>query len=210
MGDKEIIQRVRERHNRDIPTKAENYALYRQGAFGNRALAWDNLDELHESGWQGGVCIRDRRGTQRGNKWALLPRFNIPYEKIDEEVKKLISQGIPSSAMTYNQLMPDQHLTIQGEVTRILDGTLHLTYSDVQKPMRLALLEKTMLSKGLEARLLLRKFLWPASLGELDECLDYFSIGSQIPTPTVEFSSYAVSVGDILGRNTVIWEVRNY
>ena len=210
MEDRDIIRRVRQRPQRDISDKSWNYAFYRQGGFGNKPRIWDNPEQIYQSGWEGGVCIRDTRGTQRGERGALLPKFNIPLEELPEILKKLQSKGIPLDAMTFNQSMPNNHLSIQGEVTRGTNGILYLTYSHLRKPMRTALSEKTLLAEGLRANLLLKEFLWPPSLEEIKQCLDYFSTGSQTPSPTVEFSSFRVPVGDTPGRNTVIWEVRNY
>jgi hypothetical protein len=210
MEDKKIIAIIRASKKRDLPHKSWNYALFRQGCFGNRAHAWDNIKELQESGWSKDVCIRDRRGTNRADDKAPLPLHNIPKEDLQQTIQALTSKGIPIKAMTFNQSMPDHHLTIQGEVTRALDGTLHLTYTNAQKPMRAGLLKKTELAKGLKAKIILQHFLWPSSLKEIEDCLEYFSTGTQTPSPTVEFSTYSIPVGDTPGHNTVIWEVRNY
>ena len=210
MEDKKIIAIIRASEKRELLHKSWNYAFFRQGCFGNRANAWDDIEELKKSGWIKDVCIRDKRGTDRADDKALLPLHNIPIEKFQATIQNLISQGVPTKAMTFNEAMPDQHLFIQGELTRALDGTLHLTYTLIQKPMRLGLLEKTELATGLRAKIILEHFLWTSSLQEIMHCLDYFATGNQTPSPTVEFSAYSIAVGDTPGRNTVIWEVRNY
>jgi len=57
---------------------------------------------------------------------------------------------------------------------------------------------------NLEARMLLRLHLSPPSLDDIDGLLDMFS------EHVVEFSAYECFLGDIPGRNAVIWEVREY
>lgn len=136
-----------------------DYAFYRQGCFGNRANAWDTLQELQASKWPKDICIRDKRGTNRADNKTLLPLYNIPINKLDETIQNLISQGVPIKAMTFNEAMPDQHLLIQGELTRAIDGTLHLTYTNALKPMRAGLLIETKFATGLKAKIILEHFL---------------------------------------------------
>jgi len=210
MDPQKKVLMVRQRKRRELLFKSWSYAFHYTRSFGNRASAWETIDKLKKSKWQGNICILDKRGTQRGNKKAVLPIYNIPKEKLNEVIQESIYQGAPLEAMTFNEAMPDQHLLIQGEVTRAIDGTLHLTYTLIQKPMRAGLLEKTEFAKGLKAKIILEHFLWQSSLQEIMHCLDYFSTGTQNPTPTIEFSTYSIPVGDTAGHNTVIWEVRNY
>ena len=201
---------IRKTKKKEMLFKSWSYAFHYTGSFGNRASIWETLNKLKQSEWQGNICILDKRGTQRGNKRPILPIYNIPKEKLNEVIQDSISQGIPLEVMTFNESMPDQHLLIQGELTRALDGTLHLTYTLIQKPMRLGLLEKTEFAQGLKAKIILEHFLWQSSIQEIMQCLEYFSTGTQTPSPTIEFSTYSVPVGNTPGRNTVIWEVRSH
>jgi hypothetical protein len=209
-GDIRVLKANRAKNPHLILSKPQGYGLYRQGVFGNRAYAWDNIKDLYDSKWPGAICIRDRRGTQRGECNAPLPLFNIPIKDLEVVVGGLVKKGVPLDVMTFNQSMPDSHLTIQGEASRFFDGQLHLTYSTVKKPMNQALAEETLRAEGLSVDLILKDFLSPASYVEVMENIEYFSHSPQGIFPVVEFSAYSVGVGDLPGRNAVIWEVRSF
>ncbi len=185
----------------EIRNKREFYDLYTKGLLGNRALAWNSLDELLKSNWRGGVCIR---GTGIPRTSA---RFDIPFEGVDEEIKKLREEGIPLSILRFNQSMPNMSLVLQGEVMRF-PGRLELTYTRVKKPMNQALKEEERYISGLNALMLLKRSLDPSSLSDVELLMDTYGTGRG--SAVVEFSTYSVPVGDIPNRNTVIWEVRNY
>ena len=83
-------------------------------------------------------------------------------------------------------------------------GGLNLHYTYVKNPMNKALRISSENTQGLEAKMLLEKYLSPSSISDIYCLLDTF------PESVIEFSSYRIPVGNIPGRNTVIWEVRNY
>ena len=99
--------------------------------------------------------------------------------------------------------MPNEHLVIQAEIMRNENG-IYLLYSRVQKPMNLALKEKEEHAFGLNALEILRRELWPSSLADVEALLELY------PDSVIEFGTYDVAVGNLPGRNTVIWEVRNF
>lgn len=99
--------------------------------------------------------------------------------------------------------MPDDSLLIQGEVIDYIGG-FQLTYTLIKKPMNLGLREETRLAKGLTAKIILRSRMDPSGFGDLLALLEIY------PESAIEFSTYEKFVGDIPGRNTVFWEVRNY
>lgn len=181
-----------------IDTKKEYYLLYEEGLLGNKALTWKSYDEILKSGWKGPICIRSSSGTVRKNV-----RYNVPLEKAEEEISKMSRDGIKKQDMAFNQSMPDKNLLIQGELSLTEHG-LYILYTLVKKPMNLALKEQSFHSWGLKARLLLESHLWPSSLS------DIYSLFELFPDSVIEFSAYRFPVGDIPGRNTIIWEVRNY
>ncbi|MDP1695683.1 MAG: hypothetical protein Q8L29_02095 [archaeon] len=188
-----------------VLAKDENYAFYNLNMYGNKVLTWQTPEEIFRSNWKGDVCIRSNKGIARGST-----KYNIPQEKLMEIIDaEFESNGMPLNTLTFNQSMPDEHLSIQGEVMRNLDG-LCLTYSKIKKPMNLALKEKTERAKGFNAHLILKQELWPASLNELERLLDRFGGDLTTSSSVVEFSAYDIAVGDSPGRNTVIWEVRDY
>ncbi|MFH1451755.1 MAG: hypothetical protein ABIF88_01120 [archaeon] len=195
--------------SRQIRTKRQNYALFNNLNYGNRPLTWETKEEIYKSGWYGGVCIRDLRGTNRGDKNAPLPKYDLPRDSLDDYIFYLIKQGIPESRMTFNQSLPNDHLAIQGEIS-IIDGIYHLSYTNIKKPMLLAFKDELKTARGLRARKIIENFLDPRSLSDLEYCLTNFSTSSSSNSPAVEFSTYDVLVGDAPARNTIIWEVRNY
>jgi hypothetical protein len=184
----------------EIKNKRECYDLYDKGLFGNRALSWDSYEELLKSDWRGDVCIRGK-----GNGIPRIDvKYNIPHSLVGREVERLVKKGYPEGVLRFIQSMPDQSLSIQGEVIDYNTGGFEITYSLVQKPMNLALAEDTRFAKGLAARIILRSRMDSSSFEDLQALLEIF------PESAIEFSTYDVCVGDIPGRNTVFWEVRNY
>ena len=181
-----------------ISTKSQNYELYHSGFFGNKALTWNSYQEIIDSGWENSVCIRSAKGMQRTNV-----RYDVPLSEVRREIEALKQQGIQEENLVFNQSMPNDKLIIQGELMISTSG-LYLHHSNIKKPMNLALAEKSHHSYGLEAKMLLDKNLFPSSLSDIQALLELF------PDSIIEFSSYSIPVGNIPGRNTVIWEVRNY
>ena len=183
----------------EIKDKKEYYQKYDLGLFGNRALIWDSYKELLESDWRGEVCIRGKgNGIPRANV-----RYNIPFKKLREEIDYLRKKGFPKEILRFNQSMPDNFLSIQGEVIDYIHG-FELTYTLIKKPMNIGLMEETKFARGLTAKIILRSRMDSSSFEDL---LALFEI---YPESAVEFSTYETFVGDIPGRNTVFWEVRNY
>ncbi len=195
--------------NRKIKSKSEFYKLYNNYLLGNRPLAWDNLKDAIKSNHKGTATIRDARGTKRGDINALLPMFLVPIDKLKETVKQLEEKGISQNSMKFNQSMPDEHLTIQGELLKNHEG-INLLYTHIPKPMNIALKEQTFHAHGLKAELILKHFLWPSSYEEIISLLDFFSHEDSSSSSVIEFSSYSIPVGHLPGRNTVIWEVRDF
>ena len=70
--------------------------------------------------------------------------------------------------------------------------------------MNQALAEKELHVWELDAEFLLKRNLFSSSYSDITRLLKEF------PKSIIEFSSYRVSVGNLMGRNTVIWEVRNF
>jgi hypothetical protein len=196
--ERRIIQAILGENPLNLTAKAHTYALYHAGILGNKALTWSSYEEILRSGWKGKVCMRSRKGIDRKKV-----KYNLTLEKTKEEILKWEAEGISRESITFNQAMPDENLVIQGEVMHGLYD-LDLTYSTIKKPMNLALIEKPKIATGIEARVLLRDLLWAPSYSDIETLLCIF------PDHVVEFSAYDTPVGNLPGRNAVIWEVRNY
>lgn len=198
MNYDEAKTRVFSRNPPSIKSKLEFYTLYEKGFFGNRAMAWKTYEEIIESGWRGQVCMRAKNGTQRKNVI-----YNIDLKKVPGKIEDWKKFGIPKEKISFNQSMPDKDLTIQGELMNSEKG-LYLLYTTVKKPMNLGLREQELHTEGMKTNLMLKSYLSPSSYEDMKILLEMF------PEDIIEFSSYRVNVGNIPGRNTVIWEVRNF
>jgi hypothetical protein len=58
--------------------------------------------------------------------------------------------------------------------------------------------------RDLEAKITLRRYLDSSSYDDLMDLVETF------PEHVIEFGAYETNLGNIPGRNTVIWEVRKY
>lgn len=180
-----------------ITNKKDFYELHKKGAFGNRALTWETLQELKTSDYAGQVCIRGL-GIPRN-----AVKYNIPQNQLTEEINNYIKQGIPLEKLKFNEAMPDENLLLQGEI-KLSKNHMDLTYTTVKKPMNLGFKEEQLHANGLTAINILKTNLCPSSYADLQVLLNKYT------DSVIEFSTYSFPVGNIKGRNTVIWEVRNY
>ncbi|MEA3329553.1 MAG: hypothetical protein U9Q06_02305 [Nanoarchaeota archaeon] len=183
-----------------INTKERFYTLQEHGVFWNRAKVWNSYQELTESNWSGRVCMRSIRGSR--NK----PAYNILVENIPKKVREWKKRfGITEEEIRFNESMPDDKLILQGELCENpANGRFWLRYSTVKKPMLTALMKNSKNLEGLAVSETLRKHMWSSDFEEIKMLAEMF------PHNVIEFSSYSCEVGQIPGRNTVIWEVRNY
>jgi hypothetical protein len=172
-----------------IPNKATYYRLWRAGVLGNRPKTWATADDLRASGYAQPIVMRS---TQVG--WKTLYGISV------EEALRL-APGVQGA--TFNELLPDAEIVLQGEVMRTWRG-LELTYSFAPYPMKIALAKAPCYAVGLVAKLLLDTWLWPASRDDVDAFLDLYD------GHAIEFTAYGIAVGDQPHRNTLIWEVRRY
>lgn len=198
MNQINLIREVLSRTPPTIDTKEECYTLYHAGIFGNSPLVWNTYEEVMNSGWRGEVCIRGRIPLTRGRV-----RYNIPLETLKDEVEIMKREtGLSDYQISFNQSMPDERLILQGELMR--DNPFYLLYTTVKKPMNLALSEEEKHASGFTALNLLKANLFPSSFSDIEALVDRF------PNSVFEFSAYEIAVGNIPGRNVVVWEGRNY
>jgi len=181
-----------------IPNKDEYYAHYEACTLGNKPLTWYSLEEIKKSGWTGRVCMRSKVGISRKKV-----EYDIPLKKVHKRINAWKKAGIPENEIAYNQSMPNHHLSLQGEVMKTQKG-LYLICTTIKEPMLKAFEKERINLEGLNATRTLKGHLWPSSHSDLIALMDMF------PESVVEFSAYTVPVGNIQGRNTIIWEVRNY
>lgn len=181
-----------------ITTKAQMYELLTLGKLGNRFRIWES-DEAFKA------------AVDEGFNWLVgvrcvgcpgLPYFHHKtYEEaiaIGADLRR--THGYP---IRYYEASPDPFITIQGEFVEADMGPM-LEWSTVQTHMRAAFAAQRNMLYGPGARLVLQRELSPGSYE------DFLALGRLYPEATIEFTAYEIFVGDIPGRNAVVWEVRNY
>lgn len=181
-----------------IRSKRQMYELLKMGAFGNRFRIWDTEEEF-------------RAAVDAGFDWLVGVRCvsnpGLPYyhhKTYDEAVA--IGAELKEKyccEVRYYEASPDPHITIQGEFVEDDMGPM-LEWSTAKTHMRAAFAQERNMLCGPGARLVLRRTLSEGSYQ------DFLALGELYPNATIEFTAYDIFVGDIPGRNAVIWEVRNY
>ena len=189
----------------DILTKRENYALWQSGAFGNKLRAWRTVEEWRESGFQGKVVLRTLRAAGGGPSC-----YNLLPDNVDSVVSAWSHDGIPREHIMVNEAAPDDAAILQGEYRndfyRTPDGydwgLFH--FSRVAAHMHIALACEREDRRGLMASLLIREAMTPASYD------DWLMLIERYPGHVLEVSIYDRCLGDVPGRNALVWEVRRY
>lgn len=181
--------------------KREQIALWQSHAFGNSLRSWNSVEELLESGYQGPVSMRC---TVPDSK---LCRYNVPIAEVRFYLKHYLNNfSIPADQFYFGEMAPDEKLTLQGELKRG-DTGWELTYSTVPGlRMRECLLNDAGVrhATGLAALTIVRQALTPSSFEDLMACFDRW------PDRVLEFSAYRCTLGDLPGRNAIVWEHRDY
>ena len=180
----------------DVKTKEQFYELWQKGLFGNKLQTWNSLEEIKQSGYGGLITIRSKEVA------SAFQSYNVPLMEIEKTRAEWIKQGYDPNLITFNESAPDHLLLLQGELMEYNNG-LYLFYSQEKVKMREALKEGRE-AIGKEAEQLLRKHCNQVSFQDIMDLLQRF------PGHVIEFSTYSCMLGNIPGRNTIIWEVRKY
>lgn len=150
-----------------------------RGHFGNRIRSWSTQKELLASTYRGLVVARSK-----------LPGGKCDYGVVFD--------------IAANEVCPDQHLILQGEITRSTYHGYSLFCSTALLPMRQALAVYGKQYYALQALELIRQAASLRSMTMLEDLLDLYD------DAVIEFSCYDHCLGNIPGHNILIWEVRNY
>jgi hypothetical protein len=189
-----------------ILTKERNYNLWQSGAFGSKLRSWRSVEEWRKSGFDGLIVLR------RLVAGAANCKYNLQSDQVDGVVAEWIASGATIDSIMVNEAAPDgDHIMLQGEYFNDAFGDGHVAtipgyflYSKVHQQMRLALREESSHACGLRADLLLRGCMTPSSYEDFRAILELY------PRHVVEVSIYDCCVGDVPGRNALVWEVRRY
>jgi hypothetical protein len=184
-----------------IDNKRQSFAIYEKGGFGNKLRTWDHVNDFvlgAGRNYAGTVSMR-YKGT--GGAWTA---YNVkPGDVIDTAIK-WVAEGADFNWIVVNESAPDDLLTIQGEIILWPDG-LNFLWNTAKVKMRTAMqvgFEHN--AVGLRALMMLKHYCSPSSYDDLMELFDLY------PNSAIEFSVYKISLGDTRGRNTIVWECRNY
>jgi len=193
----------------EVRTKVRNYDLWQSGAFGNRLRSWRTLDEWRASGYGGPVALRELSAS------AGTVRYDLdPYEVVPA-LEEWLRRGGSSDAIMINEMAPRCEI-LQGEYYNGVlaagspdpRGTEAVVtpffYSRLMVPMRRALRQAPERASGLWADLLLRGAMTTASHDDWRGLLDRY------PDHVLEVSVFDRCLGDLPGRNALVWEVRRY
>jgi hypothetical protein len=179
-----------------IKNKMEAYAAYEKRQFGNKLLTWNSLEEMIDSEWSSKVAVRYQVPQSRYTAYGLTVT-----EAVDH-VAHCVGDGANEKLFRFNEAAPDDKIIFQGELTRNHEGLI-LSWSPEHTMHRFAMRDPK-LAVGLSAFSYLKAKCSPASYDDLMELLYLYE------DSIVEFSVYEREIGWARGRNTVVWEVRDY
>lgn len=177
--------------------KIDQVVAWVRGDFGNRPRAWNTLAELQASEYRGTLSIRSKLRQGGGRT-----RYNVPYEKVDEALADFKRTGTEITDLYFGESADDRYLLCQGEIWRDRTGW-HLAYNTEQIKM-IEAMQRTRTVVGARAFITLQHYLNEASLHDLLQLFE------QYPQAIVEFGAYSMCWGSLTGRNTIVWEVREY
>ena len=182
-----------------IPDKGTFYALWENGLLGNKPRSWKSMQAFRSSGYRGSVHFRY---ASPASPFRLA---DVPFNEIENKYWELINRGAQPELLRLSESIPADHITLHGHVQRS-SNYYDLDYATSQDKLRdsRGMPEFHRFASGLLAKELLEHYLCPNSLEDLKEILDSF------PDSVVELTAYDRDVGVLTGRNTIIWEVRNY
>lgn len=181
-----------------IRNKTVCYEMRAKGSFGNSIRHWKTLKELKDSNYQGPVVIRNTYSSGGVHK---------PCKDLQETIrvyKELIGTHWDPRDLMFNEGLDDLNLTLQGEALRGPPYGYWLCYSTLRVKMRVALKAAPRHLAGLQALNLLKGHMTESSFADFEAILELY------PDHVVEFTCMNRFIGDLPGRNTIIWEVRYY
>lgn len=181
-----------------VSSKQQMYQMLSAGLFGNTTKQWYDVatwkaeaPEYHY--W--GV-----RTLQPGGPCRLF----CPCDEVEVTCRQptFVAAGINISMM----IDTITNVTLWAEVYESDTGLVvyGMEYPPKKGSWRLLMPSQGRHWYGLEAKMLLRKHLWPSSLSDLEELLEKYD------GHVVEFSACEDAVGVLKDRNGVVWEVRAY
>jgi len=179
-----------------IINKTEFYHLWEAGVLGNRT----NIYRSPLKAWQAGYSLYGFRQLAKagGGRWERVDR-----KEFWNTVRNWNEWKIPFIMDSATFPADDSHITLQGEVCRTFRGWEGFMGYTPGLPMRKAFPYMRAVS-GSEVLVLLDRWMDPSSQDDIRDLLDLY------PEATIEFTCFTKDTGNIPGRNTLLWETRNY
>lgn len=172
------------------------YDLLQRGRLGNTLRMWDTL-----SGAMASDCeLFGIRSRAVGGPCRTMIQRDLFFL---DAMWFMCYNNIPESALIFSESPAHNRSTLQGELC-LSERHYELTYTLVPLPTREAMATSQNYATGLAALHLLKRYMDPASLGDVSDLLDTYD------DAVVEFSCFDYDLGRLPHRNTIIWEVRNY
>lgn len=180
-----------------IRSKKEFYDLWNRQLLGNKLRSW-SVQEFYQSGYDGEFGMR--LAGAGGGGFFLIPEDR----NLKRAVKVFEAKGFKESDIVVCESAPDWDVTLQGEFYHSSEGWYLLGLEGHPGLRMREALKLASVYRGVMALNLLKKHLTAASYDDIMELIDIY------PDSIIELSAYARNVGWATGRNTLIWEVRNY
>jgi hypothetical protein len=183
----------------ELDFKLQSQEILRKGKLGNCVRNWSSLSELKKDNYVGKVTVRSK---DRNARYTLV-KYAVDYADITNVVEEFRARGLREEDIYFNEAVPDDLLIVQGEVGYV-QGQFVLRYSTEKNTKMRDAMDSAEHIVGLAGRLLLKQVM------TLDSYADLLDLFDEHPDHIVEFGVYACHLGWAKGRNTIIWDVRNY
>ena len=186
-----------------VNTKADFVSRYKAGEFGNRPQTWESYADWYD--WY--RRLPERISFCKDKRFHMRSRIKGYGESLYNlsafDMITTLQSGVDVHASHWyvTEMAPGELTLIQGEYYE--NPVPYFRWSDVKKPMRLALAERMHHTYGLAATDLIRRTMDPRSHNWFKYLLEAY------PGHIIEFSVYSQRLG-IEKTNTCFWEVRTY
>lgn len=181
-----------------VRTKEQSFRLWQSGEYGNKLRAWETVRAWYRDTHWGLVAFRVREGHGGGPTL-----YDVRPEYLTQALDYFAKKGISSDRLMVNEMAPHCEI-LQGEYSNDDLGSRQFLHSRARLRMRDALKASPQVTHGLRSDLILREAMTPSSYSDWQLLLDRY------PNHVLEVSIYAHCLGDIPGRNALVWEVRQY
>lgn len=199
---------------RIVKNKEESAYLYSEGMFGNCMPMWNYWEwrALWETNPQHALyddLLYVIRYKIAGSKWCEYDKTIgeiIQYIDKWSDEAELLGKYYDWNLITIQPTTPDHNVILNAELSRghqFYPGW-QLRYSELPMKMRPALLHGERNASGLAALEIVKKVMTPESYSDL---MDLFEIYED---SVMEFTVWKDCLGNVAGRNSIVWEVRNY